>query len=230
MELADTAIEILRARGTVPVFPLPDVVFFPYTRLPLHIFEPRYRRMTEDALRGDRLIAVALLKPGWEGRYHGNPEVHAIACAGVIEDEARLPDGRFNIRLRGLTRIEIRAFVQETPYRIASAGVIEDLNELDGPGVEGDKRRLLASCSGLLQHLAGRAEQPLLIDAAVPFAVAVNSLCQSLAMEPPLKQTLLEMNDVRERCCGIARIIEERWQAIALKQAESEGPHGGRVH
>src|SRR5881409_1420478 len=149
MDASDRAIKILRARGTVPVFPLPDVVFFPHARLPLHIFEPRYRRMTEDALRGDRLIAVALLKPGWEGTYDRSPEVCPIASAGVIEDEARLPDGRLNIRLRGLTRIEIREFVQETPYRVASAQVLSDINELDGPDVEGDKRHLLASCAGL---------------------------------------------------------------------------------
>ena len=64
--------ERLDAAGRVPVFPLPDVVFFPDTTLPLHIFEPRYRRMTEDALRSDRLIAMAVLKPGWERDYQGS--------------------------------------------------------------------------------------------------------------------------------------------------------------
>jgi len=73
MEAHARALEALRTRGTIPVFPLPDLVFFPHATLPLHIFEPRYREMTEDALRGDRLIAMALLKPGWERAYDGNP-------------------------------------------------------------------------------------------------------------------------------------------------------------
>ena len=120
MPSREESVELLKARGLVPLFPLPNIVLFPRAALPLHIFEPRYRRMTEDALRYDRLIAMALLKPGWEERYHGNPEVHPIACAGVIEDEATLPDGRFNIRLRGLARVEILGFVRETPYRMAA--------------------------------------------------------------------------------------------------------------
>ena len=52
--------------GLAPIFPLPNVVLFPNALLPLHIFEPRYRQMTADALEGERLIAMALLRPGWE--------------------------------------------------------------------------------------------------------------------------------------------------------------------
>ena len=51
--------------GTARLFPLPNLVLFPHVMQPLHIFEPRYRQMTADALAGDRLIAVVLLKPGW---------------------------------------------------------------------------------------------------------------------------------------------------------------------
>ena len=51
----------------VPVFPLPDLVLFPHVILPLHVFELRYRTMVRDALSGERVIALALLKPGWEG-------------------------------------------------------------------------------------------------------------------------------------------------------------------
>jgi hypothetical protein len=214
----------------VPVFPLPDVVLFPHALLPLHIFEPRYRSLVEDALRSDRLIAMALLKPGWEGDYHGNPAVHPVACAGIVEDETRLPDGRYNIRLRGLTRIEVRAFVKESPYRVAAVRVLEDRNAVDGPLVAHEKRRLLAACAGLLHEMSGRPEAPLALDTEVPFALIVNSLCQSLEMEPEAKLGLLALDDVLERCRRLVGILQLRWREIALRRGGGEGPSGPGVH
>ncbi len=55
----------------IPIFPLPNVVLFPNVFLPLHIFEPRYREMVADALAGDRIIGMVLLRPGWEADYDG---------------------------------------------------------------------------------------------------------------------------------------------------------------
>src|SRR5437763_9199059 len=86
------------------LFPLPNVVLFPHVMLPLHIFEPRYRQMTADALAGDRLLALVLLRPGWEADYEGRPLLHAMACLGKIVADQRLPDGRYNLLLRGLCR------------------------------------------------------------------------------------------------------------------------------
>src|SRR5687767_3145429 len=63
---------------TIPVFPLPNVVLFPNVFLPLHIFEPRYRRMVDDALNGDRIIGMVLLRAGWERDYDGRPAVYAV--------------------------------------------------------------------------------------------------------------------------------------------------------
>src|SRR5258705_7755739 len=230
MDVRERALETLRSGGTIPVFPLPDLVFFPHASLPLHIFEPRYREMTEDALRGDRLIAMALLKPGWERGYDGNPEIFPLACAGLIEEEARLPDGRFNIRLWGVTRVEVLSFEKESPYRVARVRVLDDRNEVDGPGVEEDKRRLFASCAGLLQEISGRVSQPLALDSDIPFAAVVNTLCQSLAMETQLKMTLLGLDDVRERCRLLAEILQERWRGIPMRQAARQDPAGEDVH
>ena len=87
---------------TIPVFPLPNVVLFPSVFLPLHIFEPRYRRMVDDALSGDRIIGMVLLKPGWEGSYEGHPAIYEVGCAGLITHAERTEDGRYNLVLRGL--------------------------------------------------------------------------------------------------------------------------------
>ena len=70
--------------ATLPLFPLPNVVLFPNVFLPLHIFEPRYRAMVADALKGDRLIGMVLLRPGWESDYEGRPPVFPTGCAGLI--------------------------------------------------------------------------------------------------------------------------------------------------
>ena len=230
MDARARALKALRSGRTIPIFPLPDLVFFPHASLPLHIFEPRYREMTDDALKGDRLIAMALLKPGWERGYDGSPDIFPLACAGLIEEEALLPDGRFNIRLRGLARVEVQSFEKETPYRVARVRILEDINERDGPGVEEDKRRLLAACAGLLQEISGRVSLPLALDSDVPFAAVVNTLCQSLAMESPLKMRLLSLDDVRARCRLLSEIIHERWREISLRQAARRVPSGEGVH
>ena len=91
----------------VPVFPLPNVVLFPGVVCPLHVFEPRYREMVTDVLAGERLIALALLRPGWEAEYEGAPAVHEVACVGRVAAAEPLRDGRFNILVQGEERVRI---------------------------------------------------------------------------------------------------------------------------
>src|SRR5438105_2928107 len=85
----------------VPIFPLPDVTFFPHTLLPLHVFEARYRAMVLDALERDRRLCVVKLRPGYEETYAGKPAVHVVAGAGEIVSWERLATGRYNILLKG---------------------------------------------------------------------------------------------------------------------------------
>src|SRR5687768_15054852 len=92
---------------TIPIFPLPNVVLFPNVFLPLHIFEARYREMVADALSGDRIIGMVLLRPGYESNYEGRPPVYPVGCAGVITHSEPLPDGGYNIVLRGLEKFRI---------------------------------------------------------------------------------------------------------------------------
>src|SRR5689334_12879799 len=109
------------------LFPLPNLVLFPHVVQPLHIFEPRYRQMTADALTGDRLIALVLLKPGWEEDYDGRPPVHPVACLGRVVADQLLPDGRYNLLVRGLSRVRLLGEASDDkPYRIARAELIND--------------------------------------------------------------------------------------------------------
>ena len=110
------------------LFPLPNAVFFPDTLLPLHIFENRYRAMVQDAIEDGLPIAVAMLKPGFESSYDGQPEIHTLAGAGQIIHWEELPDGRFNIILKGEGRVRIvhEHPLSESGYRSAKTELIED--------------------------------------------------------------------------------------------------------
>src|SRR5437868_525427 len=110
----------------LPLFPLPNVVLFPGVFLPLHIFEQRYREMVADALESDRMIGMVLLRPGWERDYEGRPPIFPIGCSGVLTHNERLPDGRYNLVLRGIERFRI---VEEDHTRSYRRAVVEPLRE-----------------------------------------------------------------------------------------------------
>ena len=113
----------------IPLFPLPSTVFYPGTPLPLHIFEPRYRKMTFDALESKRKIGMVLLKPDWEDSYFDRPEIFPIGCVGSIEEEIRHPDGKYNFTLVGLSRFRILKEVAGKPYRRAEIDLLQEQNE-----------------------------------------------------------------------------------------------------
>jgi Lon protease-like protein len=103
----------------LPLFPLPNIVFFPQTRMPLHVFEPRYRQMVKDVLESDQRFGIVLLRPGWESEYFGAPPVFPFGTLGTIEQAVALEDGRYNIVVRGDVRFRILDEVSRVPYRTA---------------------------------------------------------------------------------------------------------------
>ena len=117
--------------GVARLFPLPNLVLYPHVMQPLHIFEGRYREMLEDALADDRLIAMALLEPGWEPQYEGRPRVAPHACLGKVVTHRRLEDGHYNLLLMGVARIRITRELPPTrSFRQAEVELLEDCCEL----------------------------------------------------------------------------------------------------
>jgi uncharacterized protein len=117
--------EFLFIPDHVPVFPLPEVVLFPRAILPLHVFEPRYREMTQDALLGDRVIAMALLKPGYGPLYYTRrAAIHDVLGVGQIVESEEATDG-FNILLRGVGRARILDERADRSYRVARVEPVE---------------------------------------------------------------------------------------------------------
>ena len=140
--------------ATIPIFPLPNVVLFPNVFLPLHIFEPRYRAMVADALAGDRIIGMVLLQPGFEADYEGRPPVYPVGCAGVITHSEPLPDGRFNIVLRGLEKFRItgedeRAAVPARAGRGAAGECHRRRQDGDAPASPAARERCLPPPSSI---------------------------------------------------------------------------------
>lgn len=113
--------------GAVRLFPLPSLVLFPHVMQPLHIFEPRYRTLLEDALQSDGLIAMATLAPGWEVDYEGRPPLYPTACLGRIATHRQLDDGTYNVLMVGLRRVKLLGEVEPArAFREARVEICED--------------------------------------------------------------------------------------------------------
>jgi Lon protease-like protein len=200
----------------LPLFPLPNVVLFPGVFLPLHIFEPRYRDMTADALAADRLIGMVLLQPGWESNYEGRPPVYRIGCSGVITHADRLADGRYHIVLRGVERFRILDEDHARTYRRALVEplVDETLTQRD----RDDIRSCRAKLESILSPAIERAGAPeVRLDAKMPAAMAdedlVHALSQYLDLEPLEKQALLERPCLRSRATSLVELLEMKTMA-----------------
>jgi Lon protease-like protein len=187
----------------VPLFPLPNVVLFPGVTRPLLIFEPRYREMVADALKGDRIIGVVLLQPGFEKDYEARPPIYTIGCAGVIEEYEQLPDGRYVILLRGLTTFRVVSEDQRKPYRLARVDAVPEVLKDEERGALSSTRERLAQLLYTVLPLGAEPPDPGLDDAEF-----VNVTAQNLGMPEADRQQLLERNSVLAR----ARALVERLQ------------------
>jgi uncharacterized protein len=204
----------------LPIFPLPNVVLFPNVFLPLHIFESRYREMVADAVKSDRLIGMALLRPGWEHDYEGRPPVYPVGCSGVITHVDRLSDGRYNIVLRGVERFRISEEDHRLSYRRA---LVESLP--DGKTGPNDKAILRNQRARLESLLASTIERSIAgevaggpvsdrpghdpkIPTAMPDEDLVNALAQYLDLEPLERQALLEARNLCSRAESLVELLE----------------------
>jgi ATP-dependent Lon protease len=209
------------AAGTVRLFPLPNLVMFPHVVQPLHVFEPRYCDLLEDALAGDRTIAIVMLQPGWESDYEGRPPMASVACVTKVVAHERLPTGRHNILLRGLRRVAIR---QELPaklsFRRAEIETLEDYYPASGTRRANSQRRILELARQILPDsetlqvqlndlLAGESSLGMLTDV---FAF-------TLGFSTAVKQTLLSECNVDVR----AAILEEKLSELADRLQSADG-------
>ncbi len=204
-------LNLTKFSGKLPIFPLPNVVHFPYTLLPLHIFENRYRKMLQDALEGEKLIGMAVLKPGWEENYQDNPEIHDVACMGKIVQHEQLEDGRSNILLLGLKRVRIKNILHPYPYRLAKVDILEDTFEgLSKSDQAQIKKRLLSDYGEIAIELADSNQQlPTLSDAELNLSQLCDALAACIGFSTEEMVQVLNEPNIQRRIDRIQRKIDE---------------------
>jgi Lon protease-like protein len=180
------------------MFPLPGSVFFPNTLLPLHIFEPRYRQMTEHCLDGDGLMLIANLRsveaPGTLS------DVHPVAGLGRIVHHERLADGRFHILLQGLARARL---AEELPpdgllYRRARAELLDSV--VSDPGAVRDEVSTLKACYSQVTHCCASEHLADLCERVNDAGVLADVVCASVLEDPQDRQAALE------EACVVSRL------------------------
>jgi Lon protease-like protein len=194
--------------ATLPLFPLPDVVLFPDVSIPLRIYEPRYRAMMADALKGNRLIGMVLLQPGHESEYEGRPPIFAVGCVGVIAQETQLPNGEYTFVLRGVQRFRVTSEDPGGAYRVARVTPLPEasLNASQADEIRLARQRLdkllmpLVDRRGVSPPPANLSNQGLMI-----------GLAQLLEFSVTEWQELLEQDGLLARL----RILAQRLEAIS---------------
>ncbi len=192
---------------TLPVFPLPGALMLPRARLPLHVFEPRYLAMLDDALKSDtRLIGMIQPCPTPETE---EPRLHSIGCAGRITQFSETEDGRYMITLTGISRYRIIEELEGfQPYR--RCRVSWDGFERDREGAETDRGFDRRGFMGLLERYFDVQELsvdwPTLKDA--DDELLINSLSMLLDLSPEDRQALLEAPSLTTRRETLVTLIE----------------------
>jgi Lon protease-like protein len=188
----------------IRIFPLSEVVLFPDTLLPLHIFEPRYRRMLADALDGDRTIGMVLVK---DPDATPAPSVYPVGCAGTIVEHKPFADGRSLVVLRGTVKFRIRREIDSSePYRIVEAQAL-----YEGPPpmdkVRGWRDELHECVRELVQAASGEQDTVEKLFEKVDLLAMTNALAASLPLDVLEKQSLLECPTVEDRERRLAEFL-----------------------
>lgn len=196
--------------GLCRLFPLPNVALFPHVILPLHIFEPRYRQMTRDALDGDRLVTIVQSRPLAPGRSCVEPmPIMDVACVGKIVHHDCLPDGRFNLLLLGCRRIRLdREVASGKLYRIAEGTVLEDAPTEDDE--EPRRSDLIALFLAVLQ-MSHRLDPELsqLLHSGLSLGIVSDVIAHALDLPAELKQALLDESRVNHRVATLSTVLKE---------------------
>lgn len=190
----------------IPVFPLAGALLLPGGQLPLNIFEPRYLRMVDDALGGDRVIGM--IQPR-DGAMSDNAPLYAVGCAGRITSFSETDDGRYLITLNGHKRFRVKEEARaDTPYRQAlvdwSAFPADDLSDPSTDLV--DRRRLVEAMRHYLQTEGLKTDWEVVDDA--PTEALVCSLAMGCPFAPNEKQALLEAGTAAERADCLIALME----------------------
>ena len=192
----------------LPVMPLPGAVLFPHVLLPLHIFEPRYCKMLEHALRNHRMFCVTLVKPScpdWDAA----EDFFHFATAGLIRACVERGDGTSNLILQGLQRVRFTDFEQEKPFPVASIDIVESRDsttvETEALGAK------VVELYGSLKH--DRRQLPAKLDQYLSelrdLEMLADLMASTFVNDPLRRQRLLEERSLNQRLRFLIRYLRE---------------------
>jgi Lon protease-like protein len=204
--------------GLARVFPLPNLVMFPHVMQALHIFEPRYRAMVEEALEDDRLIALGVLAPGWEQNYEGRPPLRSTACLCRIATHQRTEQGTYNVLVLGVRRLRV---VQELPpkklFRVVEAELLDDIEPDDAAGDSAAmQRELLSAFKRAMPKIPNAYEQlDQLLGSQISLGMLTDIVSYTVDLDLEVKVRLLQEQDVFRRAQLLLDAIAARPAAAA---------------
>ncbi len=208
----DLTMDEQRFKGTVRLFPLPDLVMFPHVMQPLHVFEPRYVEMLNSALDSDGLIAMSMLAPGWESDYEGRPPLYPHACLGKVVTHQRQDDGHYNLLLLGLRRILIEhELPAEHLYREAKVTLLDDFYYSDNDDARAALQTELTEKfqDALPQGRPTSSNVEELLSAEIPLGVLTDLVSFALPLDLKTKCGLLGESDVDVRAQMLLEALRE---------------------
>lgn len=189
--------------GKARIFALPNLVMFPHVMQALHIYETRYRAMLEEALEGDRLIALAVLAPGWEKNYEGRPKLRSTACLCRVATHQRTPEGTYNVLLLGVRRLRL---VRELPpkklFRVVESEILDDEMSGDEPAEAAAElqQRLLAAFKRAMPKIPDAYEQlDQLLGSQITLGMLADIVAYTIDLDLECKMRLLAECDVFQR-------------------------------
>jgi Lon protease-like protein len=189
--------------GLARVFPLPNLVMFPHVMQALHVFEPRYRALFEEAIEDDRLVALGVLASGWENDYEGRPPLRPTACLCRIATHQRTTEGTYNVLVLGVRRLRL---VRELPpkklFRVVESEIIDDL-EPEGQGTDAAvalQQELLAAFKRAMPRVPNAYEQlDQLLGSQITLSMLADIVSYTIDLPLEVKLRLLDETDVVQR-------------------------------
>jgi uncharacterized protein len=199
--------------GRVKLFPLPNLVLFPHVVQPLHIFEPRYCAMLEDAMSTDQLIAMAVLQPNWEALYSLKPAISSTVCIGRVISHTPTDDNRHNILLVGVKRARIvQELKVDKPYRVADIELLNDVYPVEESLHRAELQLKLQEL--FLQFvpdgLAAQDSFKQLVGKQLPLGILTDTITYALNLPVAIKLQLLSEENVDIRCRILTRCLQQK--------------------
>jgi len=210
--------DVRAAMRELPVFPLPQAVLFPGALMPLHVFEPRYRQMTKDALDTHRVMVVAHILEGPPVDAEGHPPIAVVAGVGAIVESQQLPDGRYNILLEGRARVHLTELPFVPPYRRARGELLED-KHVEVPSV--DHAALVAIANAFTSFVQARDPNfHFTLPPSLPTGRIADLCAHHLVLDAKERQKILENLDPAARTRIVADLLATQ---LAVFKRESRG-------